>query len=585
MQRIVMVENLDPALKSTYGHRMHLGEEKALQGERRGKWKILREEGFPKPFDGYALPAVVETVQATKARKLQKVRVGWVQDNPIDWAGGAEFSGKRVLEVGYDCGFDIVPVTPMQFSMEALTKCDVLVLNNLFHFAPWQMKEIEVAIYVRKIPFVKYEHDHREIARGDTSRRLFGEAGLNVFLSPYHKENHKRALGADGVVMPLAIDPDLFRPVPGVARKPGTALAVRKTGSRFREYMKRHPEMKFTVVWPRHPVSGANVRTMGAVPHGRMPEVYSSHEYLVHLPDGPCAGERVVLEAALCGCKIVANDNVGHTSWGWEAPAGPAEAGPVPVLEGSRQADEGERVKIADAKPIHEHVRAPDHVRENPSAVVMCDTLADLASQPDVKTVIEIGSTNGRGSTMSIREGLEKNPNFPDVRLFCIEAVKTMYDTLAAERAPYMKCYRVCSSPPREHYTDAEIERFFAVDWPAAPFESPAQRQNPGWHKTERDRYNAYMIRQGLPLDGIALVKDRNRISQFDMAFVDGGTYSGRSDLKRVYGAKYLVLDDIHTLKCKWAFDGLKKDPSYEMVMYYPCTKSHFGYAAFRRIG
>lgn len=239
----------------------------------------------------------------------------------------------------------------------------------------------------------------------------------------------------------------------------------------------------------------------------------------------------------------------------------------------------------AGANPIHEHVRAPDHIRGNPSAKVMCDTLVDLASRPEVQTVIEIGSTDGHGSTMSLREGLERNPNFPAVKLFCIEAVKKMYDVLARERAPYMKCYRVCSSHPREHYTDAEIEKFFKWDFPSNPFDSPAQRQNPGWHKIERDRYNAYFVRERLPLDGINLIKNNNRIVNFDLAFVDGGTYSGMADMRKVYGAKFLVLDDIHTLKCKWAFDSLKADPGYEMVMYFPCVAGHFGYAAFARVG
>lgn len=235
--------------------------------------------------------------------------------------------------------------------------------------------------------------------------------------------------------------------------------------------------------------------------------------------------------------------------------------------------------------PIPEHTRAPDHRKDDPHTGLMYETLVDLASRPDVRTVIEIGSTDGRGSTMAIREGLEKNPNFPDVKLFCVEAVKQMYDVLAKTRAPYMKCYRVCSSPPAEHYTDAEIERFFREDWPKNPFQCPAQRQEPGWHKRERDRYNAYFRQEGLRQDGVAFIKDRNKIETFDLALVDGGTYSGRSDTKRVYGAKYLVLDDIHTLKCMWVFRELQKDPTYECIMHFPCTESHFGYAAFRRIG
>ena len=235
------------------------------------------------------------------------------------------------------------------------------------------------------------------------------------------------------------------------------------------------------------------------------------------------------------------------------------------------------------AIPIPEHVRAPDHRKDDPHTGLMYETLVGLSSLPEVKRVIEVGSTNGRGSTVALREGLERNSNFPDVRLFCIEAVKKMFDELTRTKARYMKCYRVCSSPPEEHYTDEEIRRFFEEDWPKLMFECPAQRQTPSWHIRERDRYIAYFLQEGLPLDGINLIKEEYQIRNFDLAFVDGGTYSGSADAKRVYGAKYLVLDDIYTLKCTWIFRELRKDPAYEMIMHKEMGNSHCGYAAFRK--
>lgn len=237
------------------------------------------------------------------------------------------------------------------------------------------------------------------------------------------------------------------------------------------------------------------------------------------------------------------------------------------------------------AVPIPEHTRAPDHVKNCKHTGIMYDMLVNLASKPEVKTVIEIGSTNGLGSTKALREGLEKNPNFPDVRLFCIEAVAQMFNILLKTRAPYMKCYRVCSTPPKDNYTNKEIDRFFRVDWPKAPFVTPQKKQqDPTWHIRERDRYNAYFIKENLPLDGVALIKNNNKVTDFDLALVDGGTYSGRADVASVYGAKYLVLDDIHTLKCTWSFQELMADPKYKCIMHYPCTTAHFGYAAFERV-
>jgi hypothetical protein len=36
------------------------------------------------------------------------------------------------------------------------------------------------------------------------------------------------------------------------------------------------------------------------------------------MPDIVCAGERVVFEAALCGCAVEMNGNVGHKSWNYD---------------------------------------------------------------------------------------------------------------------------------------------------------------------------------------------------------------------------------------------------------------------------
>ena len=52
-----------------------------------------------------------------------------------------------------------------------------------------------------------------------------------------------------------------------------------------------------------------------SVPYLGMPEVYSSHQTLVSLPMwfSPCP--RACIEAELCGCKVVTNEENGFSSW------------------------------------------------------------------------------------------------------------------------------------------------------------------------------------------------------------------------------------------------------------------------------
>ena len=248
-------------------------------------------------------------------------RVLWVQDESS--LGGAEISGRFVIDVGLKQGWSIRKATPalaVSVIRTLLAECDLVVLNNLWEFARDQIKAMMDALSCRKIPYVKYEHDHRELARSEFSKRLFSGSFLNVFLSPMHLGNYESGFGVKGICLPLAIDVDVFRPVSGIERKEGAALAcfsrIGKVGRDLAEYAAGHPEIRFDVIPDSGGIKLKNVFTKRPVPHEAMPEIYSGYEYVVCLPDSWEAGGRSVFEGALCGCKVVGNEKVGHLSWG-----------------------------------------------------------------------------------------------------------------------------------------------------------------------------------------------------------------------------------------------------------------------------
>jgi hypothetical protein len=324
--KIVKVKVLDPALKS-YGPYRYEELSKAQKGEEKGIWQIVRDNQPSRTYETRVMTArngqttLGSLTYETKAKSTaqKKTRVAWVMDSSI--MGGAEMSCQEVIRVGIDCGFDISVITPTAFHVPDL-EADLIVLNNLFSFEQSQIRAILEGIYCRRIPYVKYEHDHREIARArEFSRRLFQGSRLNVFLSPMHLENHRKALGCEGICLPLAIDVDMFKPVPGVERKTNTALVCNvrnfKTWNKLQDYITTHPEIEFTVLHNNEPaVSGPNVKAKPMFKVDEMPALYSEYEFLVHLMDELGAGERVIFEAALCGCRVVSDDHAGHMSWG-----------------------------------------------------------------------------------------------------------------------------------------------------------------------------------------------------------------------------------------------------------------------------
>lgn len=327
----VKCQIIDPELKKSYGPFHHYPYQIALKGERAGKWRIVRENAPVHIYEnkmmtadsnigpclpigrGYEIP---QLRYQTKAQK--KTKVAWIMDNAL--VGGAEMSCREIIRVGIDCGYNIAVVTPDHFSKDDL-KTDVIILNNIWGFKDDQMRKLSLALYHDRIPYIKYEHDHRELNRPEFSRRLFQSSRLNVFLSPMHLENHKKALGCDGICLPLAINPDEWNVIDGIQRQANTALICNvrnfKSWEKLQTYIREHPNIEFFILTNlKPPVQGRNVQARKMVNISQMPMLYSEHEYIVHLLDGLGAGERVIFEGALCGCKIISDDHSGHISWG-----------------------------------------------------------------------------------------------------------------------------------------------------------------------------------------------------------------------------------------------------------------------------
>ncbi|MCJ7747948.1 MAG: hypothetical protein MUP27_09395 [Desulfobacterales bacterium] len=313
----VMVEYLEQVLVNSYGKYGIYNRKDAELGEKIGKWRITGPEPGQIPSQGKVL---LNERRESKTKGIRKQKVAWIQDNFI--VGGAELSSRLVIEVGIDCGYSIDLITPpmdLLIIETILSKSDFIVINNFWGFSGEQVRIVLKAIYSDGKPYIKYEHDHREFDRLEFSRRLFQGSRLNVFLSPIHLKNHQEVLGCEGIAFPLAIDVDLFKPVEGVKRKERTAVVCNmrnfKKWGNLQKYIDDHQEIQFTIMAKDTQVQGSNVTVREMIPYEKMPELYSEFEYLVHILDGWGAGERVVLEAALCGCKIVANERVGHMSW------------------------------------------------------------------------------------------------------------------------------------------------------------------------------------------------------------------------------------------------------------------------------
>lgn len=202
--------------------------------------------------------------------------------------------------------------------------------------------------------------------------------------------------------------------------------------------------------------------------------------------------------------------------------------------------------------------------------------LYNLAKKKKVFTILEIGSSAGEGSTESLVKGIMENTNQP--KLFCIEVSKARCAALK-ERYRYCSqiyCYNVSSVPVESFPSKQEIESFLKEN-------NSVLNQYPvntvlDWLQQDID----YLKASELPQNGIQLIKQENNITVFDVVLIDGSEFTGLADLNEVYGAEYIVLDDILAFKNWYSFKRLRQDPNYRLICSQP--KLRHGFAAFQKM-
>lgn len=199
-------------------------------------------------------------------------------------------------------------------------------------------------------------------------------------------------------------------------------------------------------------------------------------------------------------------------------------------------------------------------------------TIRKLVKQYKPKTVIEIGSSDGSGSTSIFADSIDD-----DCRMFCIEAVKSRFDELLKRTAVYdnVHCYSV-SSVGIDGVVDKDYIRQFV-------------REHPNFNVSKHYPIKLVLswfdetiaiVRSMATSEGIAMIKNVNGIETFDMAFIDGSPFTGMAELDEVYGSKIIIMDDTIDIKCYDPMMRLINDENYELLI--RNDKYRNGFAVFK---
>lgn len=200
--------------------------------------------------------------------------------------------------------------------------------------------------------------------------------------------------------------------------------------------------------------------------------------------------------------------------------------------------------------------------------------IINLIKNEDISTILEIGASSGDGSTEAIISGCNNKDN---VKIFSIEVCTERFINLK-NRYSFNNFYpyNVSSININEFPNISEIVDFCNEE---KTFMKKSSIETVlGWYNNDIE----YIKQNNIQQDGIELIKKEHNINVFDLVLIDGSEFTGFKELQKVYGAKYILLDDIN------AFKNFKSNEYLLNSKEYVCInrndKLRNGYSIFKRI-
>jgi hypothetical protein len=224
------------------------------------------------------------------------------------------------------------------------------------------------------------------------------------------------------------------------------------------------------------------------------------------------------------------------------------------------------------------HLSASDLDRIIPPEIkndAFYSAIYQLVRTEPIRTILEIGSSSGEGSTEAFVNGIGHNANHPV--LFCMELSKPRFTALKNRYKdnPSVICYNVSSVPLDSFPSEEEVLSF--MEHTETSLRGFTRAEVIGWLRQDIE----YLKGADVPHRGIEWIKSQNNIEHFDLVLIDGSEFTGQAELALTYGAKWILLDDIRAFKNHGNYTRLLADPLYELVEKDLSLRN--GYAIFRK--
>ena len=206
------------------------------------------------------------------------------------------------------------------------------------------------------------------------------------------------------------------------------------------------------------------------------------------------------------------------------------------------------------------------------------DWIRRVCSDSASATILEIGASSGEGSTQQILEGVSQSET--PKTLFCVEFIRERFEQLQQNLKQHDFAHAVHGSTVdlNNHPTRDGVIEFFSSN----PTHARNYRVDDflRWHGEGIDLLKEAAANK-MSLDVIGMIQETHGIETFDIVLLDGSEFTGLVELYKVYGAKYILLDDICTYKNAESHWALSDDPNY--VLLHENRSLRNGFSVFKR--
>ena len=204
------------------------------------------------------------------------------------------------------------------------------------------------------------------------------------------------------------------------------------------------------------------------------------------------------------------------------------------------------------------------------------EDIIKIVKNNDLKHILEIGSSNGEGSTTVIITAILNRSFFSEVNLLCLEASIERFEALKKRfhDFSFVKCYNSSSIKLEEFPSEEKIKNFYNNI--KSNLNKFSEQTIMSWLHEDKN----YLIKNNIKTNAIEDLKENLKIQNFDFVLIDGSEFTGEIELSKVIGSKFIALDDIETYKNYFSHKTLMKSKDYSVLKIN--TKLRNGYSIFR---